>query len=47
MCIKYCDLNSKTVKNRYALPSPHQIMDKVQGKKWFSAFDMQAGYKLV
>lgn len=44
LCVDYRDLNAMTVKNRYPLPLPNEIMDRVQGAKIFSKIDLRSGY---
>ena len=47
LCIDYRQLNSKTVKDAYALPRIDQIFDYVSGAKYFSVLDMKSGYHQV
>lgn len=47
LCVDYRGLNNITIKNRYPLPLPNEIMDRVQGAKYFSKFDLRSGYNLV
>ncbi|KAG8916674.1 hypothetical protein FRC01_002921 [Tulasnella sp. 417] len=47
MCIDYRGLNAQTKKNRYALPLPSEIMDRVGKAKFFSKLDLRSGYNLV
>ncbi|QRW19820.1 Retrotransposable element Tf2 protein [Rhizoctonia solani] len=47
MCVDYQCLNSMTKKNVYPLPLPQNLIEKLQGAKIFSKFDLKAGYNLV
>ena len=44
MVIDYRGLNNVTVKDRFPLPLPEELIDKLQGKKFFSKLDFDAGY---
>ncbi|GAB5407488.1 MAG: hypothetical protein Aurels2KO_57190 [Aureliella sp.] len=43
-CIDYRWLNQRTIKNRYPLPLPEELMDRLQGAKVFSRLDLRSGY---
>ena len=43
-CLDYRDLISKTVKERWPLPSIQTCLDTLQGNEWFSTLDLAAGY---
>ena len=47
MCVDYCALNAKTVKDAYALPRIVESMDAMTGSKWFSILDLQSAYNQV
>ncbi len=47
MCIDYRALNNITVKNRYPLPHPEDLLNQVAGAKWFSVIDLKSGYHQV
>ena len=44
MCVDYRWLNKKTVRNRYPLPLPDELFDRLQGAKVFSKLDLRSGY---
>lgn len=44
ICIDYRKLNAVTVKDRYPLPNPSMIFDKLAGCTFFSKFDLRWGY---
>ena len=43
-CIDYRWLNKKTVKNRYPLPLPEEMFDRLGNAKVFSKIDLKSGY---
>ncbi len=43
----YRKLNKMTIKNHYLLPLILELMDKLQGAKYFSKLDVQWGYNNV
>ena len=43
-CIDYRWLNKKTIKNRYPLPLPEEMFDRLGGAKVFSKIDLRSGY---
>ena len=44
ICIDYCKLNAVTIKDRYPLPNPAMIFDRLAGCKYFSKLDLRWGY---
>ncbi|GBG74915.1 hypothetical protein CBR_g19429 [Chara braunii] len=47
MCIDYRDLNAITVKNREPLPRIDDLLDRVQGCRYFSKIDLKSGYHQI
>ena len=43
-CIDYRWLNKKTVKNRYPLPLPEELFDRLGRARVFSKIDLRSGY---
>lgn len=44
MCLDYRWLNARTVKNRYPLPLPEELLDRLSGKQYFTRIDLRSGY---
>ena len=44
LCIDYRQLNSRTIKDNYALPRIEEILDSLAGNTYFSVLDMKSGY---
>ncbi|GBG83937.1 hypothetical protein CBR_g37809 [Chara braunii] len=47
MCIDYRGLNAITVKNREPLPGIDDLLDRVQGCRYFSKIDLKSGYHQI
>ncbi|OOY33726.1 hypothetical protein BOV88_13735 [Solemya velum gill symbiont] len=47
LCIDYRMLNQKTKRDQYALPRIEDILDRINGAKYFSVLDMKSGYHQV
>ncbi|GBG73683.1 hypothetical protein CBR_g17025 [Chara braunii] len=47
MCIDYRGLNAITVKNREPLPRIDDLLDRVQGCRYFSKMDLKSGYHQI
>lgn len=43
-CVDYRALNALTVKDRYPLPRPEDLIDQLRGAKYFSSLDLRSGY---
>ena len=44
ICVDYCELNKRTVKDAYPLPRPDEVQDQLAGCVIFSTLDLQSGY---
>lgn len=44
MCIDYRLLNKKTIKNRYPMPRMDDLIDELQGAKYFSKINLRFEY---
>ena len=47
MCVDYRALNDVTVKNKLALPLADDLFDHVQGARFFSKLDLNAGFNQI
>jgi hypothetical protein len=49
MCLvtDYQALNKATIKNCYPLPRIEELLDTLQGDKWFTKLDLTVGYHQV
>ena len=47
LCVDFRRLNSVTRKNRYPLPLITELMDRLQGAKWFTKFDVREGFHRI
>ncbi|GBG72342.1 hypothetical protein CBR_g11920 [Chara braunii] len=47
MCIDYRGLNAITVKNAEPLPRIDDLLDRMQGRKYFSRIDLKSGYHQI
>ena len=44
LCIDYCELNKRTVKDACPLPMPDEVQDKLSSLAIFSTLDLRSGY---
>src|SRR5688572_24198518 len=47
MCVDYHGLNKITKKNRYPLPRIDELLERLQGAKYFSKFNLCSGYHQI
>ncbi|KAG1239029.1 hypothetical protein G6F35_000323 [Rhizopus arrhizus] len=43
-CVDYRGLNKVTIKDKYPLPRISELLDRLQGSKYFSGIDLKSGY---
>lgn len=47
LCIDYRKLNTRTIKDAYALPNIEETFSALSGARWFSVMDLRSGYYQV
>lgn len=47
MCVDYRQLNSRTIRDNYALPRIDEILDSLSGNRYFTVLDMKSGYHQI
>ncbi|MBN6743027.1 RNA-directed DNA polymerase, partial [Acidithiobacillus sp. MC6.1] len=47
LCVDYRQLNSITIKDRYALPLINELHDRLRGAQYFTSLDMRGAYNLI
>nr|KAG5712759.1 hypothetical protein BaRGS_029814 [Batillaria attramentaria] len=47
LCIDFRQLNTRTIKDSYALPRIEEMLDTLAGSKFFSVLDMKSGYHQI
>ena len=44
MCIDFCALNARTVRDSYPLPRVEDLLDHLANARYFSKLDLCSGY---
>ena len=44
MCVDFCKINNKTVRDAYPIPRIAETLESLHGAKWFCFLDLQSGY---
>ena len=47
LCVDYCRLNAKTVRDAFPSPRIEESLDAVGNAKWFSNLDLACGFNQV
>ena len=47
MCVDYRQLNLRTIRDSYALPKIDEILEALQGNRFFTVLDMKSGYHQI
>ena len=44
LCVDYCALNKRTIKNQFLIPQIEDIFDGLQGSPYYNSIDLKSGY---